>query len=400
MAINTLTEQECRKAVAGEKLRKMFDGNGMFLAVLPSGTKTWRMAYRDSFGKQQTHSIGPYPLISLKDARERRDSVLIKLLDNVPLKVVVKETISLSTAVAQYWESRKDVSDTYKAHAISASDTYIERYIGKNPISSITDEQLLGLLMKMDKAGKHVYVKKVRMWTSQVFEWAKAHKHCTTNPAALINPRITFGNKPVEGLAFLPIKDVPEYMARQELEGDIQSVLASKMLAFTWVRTKELRQMRWDQIEEGIGGMIWRVPAKAMKGKREHIVPLSTQAQQLLAELKLRCRGSVYVFPSDRTRDKPMSENCVTALIHRIGYKGRMTGHGWRKVGSTWANERQYNSDHVEAQLAHADGSVRGVYNAAEYLPHRRKMLQDYADWVGSLIPAASSVDSFQPTVR
>ena len=136
--------------------------------------------------------------------------------------------------------------------------------------------------------------------------------------------------------------------------------------------------MTWDEIE----GDIWRIPAKRMKKRREHLVPLSTQALELLAELKLRSRGGIYVFPNDRDGKRAMSENAILYLIHRLDYKGRMTGHGWRKIGSTWANENEYNADHVETQLAHIEGGVRGVYNSAEYLKQRRVMLQAFADWL------------------
>lgn len=395
MATNTLTDSDCKKAASEGKLKKLFDGYGMYLAILPSGTKSWRMAYRDECGKQQTHVIGPYPLITLADARKRRDDVRLKLIDGVSLKLKDKEAITLSTAVTSYWNTRKDVGEDYKNHALSASEMYIERFIGKKPINSITREQLLELLMKMDNAGKHVYVKKVRMWVSQVFEWAIQHRHCETNPAATINPKIAFGHKPVEGLAFLPLTEVHTFMDRMGMEGDIQSVLACKLLALTWVRTKELRQMRWDQIEMNKGGSLWRIPDEEMKGKREHLVPLSTQALEILGELKMRCRGSEYVLPSNRDIHRPISENEVTALIHRIGYKDKMTGHGCRKIGSTWANENEYNRDHIEMQLAHSDGSVRGIYNSAEYLTQRRVMLQSYADWLYKTNPVA--VEGTQP---
>ena len=120
-----------------------------------------------------------------------------------------------------------------------------------------------------------------------------------------------------------------------------------------------------------------------LKMKRTHLVPLSRQAVVILDNLKLRSRGGDYVFPGERTLDRPMSENSVLYLIHRIGYKDRMTGHGFRSVASTWANEHGYNRDHIEMQLAHgSDNAVRSAYNHAAYLPQRRVMLQDFADWL------------------
>jgi len=386
MAINVLTDQDCKKAVAGEKIKKLFDGFGMFLAILPSGTKSWRMSYRDSVGKPQTQTIGPYPLITLADARKRRDAIRLKLLDGVDLKFKEKPTIDLSTAVKTYWGGREDVGTSYISHAVSALDTYIERYIGKTPINAVTRDQVMELLMKMNADGKFVYVKKVKMWLSQVFEWAVQQGHCKDNPIASVNSRIAFGRRPVKGFQHLPLKDVHQFMERVALEGDLQSVMANKLLALTWLRTGELRRVKWVHIE----GNMLRLPASVMtKGKREHLVPLSTQALKILAELKLRCRNSEFILPCYRDIKKPMSENEVLALIQRVGYKDRMTGHGWRKVGSTWANEqfteshsRRFDKDHIETQLSHTDGTVRGVYNSAEYYPQRVEMLQAFADWL------------------
>lgn len=381
MAINTLTDTDCRKATPNDgKLRKLFDGHGLMLAVLPSGNKVWRMAYRNAAGKQQTAVIGPYPLIGLKEARERRDALRLKLVDGEDLrpKGKARPSIPLNQAIADYWAGRNDISDGYKANALRALEMYLAPTLGKTLVREITKEGLMEALRPMDEAGLSVYVRRVRMWVGQVLDWSVQHGHCDANPASSINSKVAFSRKPREGFAALPLAEVHPFLERLALEDEIQSVLACKLLALTWTRTDELRRMTWAEVE----GDVWRIPGKRMKKGREHLVPLSMQALDLLAEMKLRSRGSVYVFPNDRTGSRPMSENSILYLIHRIGYKGKMTGHGWRKVGSTWANEHEYNSDHVEVQLAHKDGGVRGVYNSAEYLKQRRVMLQAFADWL------------------
>lgn len=380
MSINNLTDKDCRDATNNNgKLRKYFDGHGMFLAVLPTGSKVWRMAYRHE-GKEKTASIGPYPLIGLKDARIRRDELRLKLIDGIDptVKVAVKVEKTVSECIAEYWGGRNDVSDTYKHNAVRGLEMHIEPFLGTKPIKDITREILMDTLRPMDASGKTVYVRKVKRWFGQVAEWAMQHGHCDSNPATLINSKSAFGHKKVEGFAFLPLEKVHEFMDRMAMEQNLQSVIACKLLALTWVRTDELRSMTWDEID----GDTWRIPAKRMKGGLDHMVPLSTQAQSLIEEMKLRSAGSQYVFPCDRRKDRSMSENSILYLMHRIGYKGLMTGHGWRKVGSTWANENEFNKDHVEKQLAHVDGGVRGVYNSAEYLKQRRVMLQTYADWL------------------
>jgi integrase len=382
MAINTLTDADCRRATANDgKLRKLFDGHGLMLAVLPSGNKVWRMAYRNAAGKQQTAVIGPYPLIGLKEARERRDALRLKLMDGEDLKTKGKgkNSITLDAATESYWSGRQDLTEGYKTNARRAHEMYLSPKLGKVLVCDITKDDLMDVLRPMDEAGKSVYVRRVRMWAGQVLEWSVQHGYCKSNPASNINSKVAFSRKKRKGFAALPLAEVHPFLDRLELEEEIQSVLACKLLALTWARTDELRRMTWAEIE----GDLWRLPSKRMKMGREHLVPLSKQAQEILKEMKLRSRGSKYVFPNDRTGSRPMSENSILYLIHRIGFKGKMTGHGWRTVASTWANENEYNPDHIEMQLAHnEDDDVRGAYNSAEYLKQRRVMLQAYADWL------------------
>jgi integrase len=254
--------------------------------------------------------------------------------------------------------------------------------LGGTPVSAIERAELLACLQRMDAAGKHVYVRKVRMWAGQVFDWAVENGLSAQNPAVLIRPEKAFGRASVEHFAALTLSDVPEFLARLAMERDLNSVLACRMLALTWVRTGELRMMEWREIE----GDTWIIPAGKMKRRHEHLVPLSRQALGILSEMRQRrCENARYVFCAPHRADRPMSENAILYLIARIGYRGRMTGHGWRSVGSTWANDRGYNPDAIERQLAHVPGDkTRGVYNRAEYLPLRREILQAWADWLFS----------------
>lgn len=394
MQINKLTDAKCKGFKPEAKPYKKSDGYGMYLFVAPTGSKVWRMGYRDEFGKEQVHVLGPYPLLSLSDARTKRDEVRLKLLNGESVKTKIKHSITFTEAAKTYWDGRKDISEGYRSNATRGLAMHLEPFIGKLSVAVITKEQVLDALMKLDAAEKFVYAKRLRVWAGQVFDWAVEHGHCQVNPAAQIKPEKAFRSKPVEHFASLSLDELPDFLARLSFEKDIQSVLACRLLALTWVRTKELRMMKWDQIE----GVMWRIPRGTMKKRREHLVPLSTQAIALLSELKTRSRSSEYVFPNDRRFDRPMSENAVLYLIHRIGYKGRMTGHGFRSVASTWANEHEYNPDHVEMQLSHDDDDeVRGSYNNAQYLKQRTVMMQDFGNWIDGLNqPDASSAKGGQ----
>jgi integrase len=361
----------------------LFDGHGLHLYVMPTGAKTWRVAYRVG-GKQKTKSFGPYPDVSLADARAKRDQLRADLRDGVdPMaeRKAKRAGLTFRQAAEAYWSGRKDVTQGYLGDMMRGVEMHIFPHLGDVAINLIDRDRLLTELQRMDAAGLHVYVRKVRMWSGQVFEWAVENGHATINPAALINPSKAFGKTQVVSFAALDLRDVPAFVQRLSFERDLQSVLACRLLAYTWCRTNELRAMLWSEID----GDTWIIPAGKMKRQKDHVVPLSTQAQAVIAEQKARSSGSIYVFPCDRRLDRTMSENAVLYLLHRMGFKGRLTGHGFRSMGSTWANERGYNPDAIERQLSHVpENKVRAVYNRSAYLEERRRMLQAWADWFES----------------
>jgi integrase len=379
MATNKLTDAQCRQAKPTEKAQKLSDGNGMFLFITPKGAKVWRMAYTVD-GKEQTAVLGPYPLLTLADARNKRDELRRKLLDGIDIKAKKKASITFSEACTQYWAGRKDVSPGYLDDATRGLALHLKP-VASMLVCDITKADLLAPLMILNSEEKFVYARRIRLWASMVLSWAMSHDHCTENVADQINPKTAFGRKKVKHFASLKLREVSGLLQRLALEKELQSVLACRLMACTWVRTKELRLMRWVDVE----GDLWRIPDHTMKKDREHLVPLCTQALALLEKLKARCRGSEFVFPNDRRQDRPMSENSVLYLLGRIGYGGLMTGHGWRSVASTWGNENGYEPDVIEIALSHssdAKDAVRSAYNQAEYLPQRRVLLQDFADWL------------------
>jgi integrase len=378
MPTNKLLDSKIRAIAATDRPQKFFDGGGLFLFVSPKGAKVWRLAYRVN-GKAQTATIGPYPLIGLAEARKKRDEIKLKLLDGEPLAKRAKRSLTLSEACGEYWGGRDDLSASYLANAKRALEMHIEPKLGAVPVADLTREQVLDALKVMDAAKLYEYVRKTRMWLSQVLDWAVENGHAEANVAATIKADKAFGKAPVEHFAAVSLPEVPALMQRIALEGEIQSVLACRLLALTWTRTVELRMMEWSEIH----GDQWVIPAGKMKRRREHVVPLTAQAMEIIENMRARSRGSPYVFPGDHRIERPMSENAILYLLHRCGYKGRMTGHGFRSVASTWANDAGHNPDAIERQLAHVPADMtRAAYNRAAYLPQRRAMLQAWADWL------------------
>lgn len=381
MPTDALTDARCRGAKPQERPYKLFDGGGLHLYVSTTGSRTWRLAYRLA-GRPQQMSFGAYPEVGLAEARRRRDEARQVLRDGgdpmAPRRAA--RSITLREACDAYWSGRRDITDAYRTNVLRCMQMHIHPGLGDRPLAGLTRADLLEPLNRMDAKGLHDYVRKARLWLSAVFAWGMEQQHCEHNPAAEINPERAFGRRKAQSFAAVELHEVPALMQRLALEDQsLQSMLACRLLAYTWLRTTEMRTMlKADRVQPDTV----LLPAGRMKRPRDHLVPLPIQAQAILDHMAERWPSSRFWWPGDRSLDRPMSENAVLYLLHRAGYKGRMTGHGWRSVGSTWANERGYNPDAIELQLAHVDSSTRAIYNRSKYLDERRAMLQAWADWL------------------
>ena len=378
MPTNTLTDAQCKRAVATDKPVKLFDGGGLHLYVSCTGSKTWRLAFRLD-GKPQQVSFGAYPLTGLAEARRKRDEFKAALQAGNDPRVKRSHAPLFRDAALAYWEGRADISVTYRSKTISALQRHLFPSLGDKRLDAITRSDLLAALLPVDTAGKFEQVRNLRQWADQIFERGIELEQCKDNPAATIRSEKAFSKADVRHMPALELSQVPEFMGRLNLEEATTAVMMCRMLALTWTRTHVLRQMKWSEVQ----GDLWRIPGSKMKMKRDLLVPLSRQAMVILGGMRMRSTGSDFVFPHPTRRDRPASNNAVLSLLYRMGYKGEMTGHGWRSVGSTWANENGWNADAIERQLAHVPADeVRGIYNRAQYMDQRRAMLQAWADWL------------------
>lgn len=398
-ATNKLTDAFCKRVVA-DRPAKYYDGAGLHLRVTATA-KVWRMDYRLG-GRAQTYVIGPYPVVGLKDARERRDALKARLAAGLsPKEPATKPSssgLSVQKACEQFWGARADITERYRTNATNALERYIYPKLGSLSLATLKRSDVLAALTVIESAGRLDYVRKVRLWLSAVLDWAVEREYTNHNVCLDIDPAKAFARKTVVHQAALQPNEMEKLWQRLELEGQIQSAMACRLLAMTWVRTQELRGMQWSEIE----GDTWRIPASRMKRRKDHLVPLSRQAQAMIAALKRRDPGSPYVFPNGRSLDRPMSENAVLYLLHRMGFKGAATGHGFRATASTWAHENGYASEIIEMQLAHTpQDKIAAAYNRAAYLKPRREMLQAYSDFLdscgtGGITPAVTSVERSQ----
>lgn len=387
-----LTDIKVKTAKPMDKAYKLTDGGGMYLLVKPNGSKYWRLKYR-FVGKEKMLSIGVYPDVSLADARQKRDEARkvlaaggdpgeVKKADKLAQKLSTENTFE---AIAREWHRQKADrwSLRYRDEIIDTFEKDIFPYLGRRPIAEIKPMELLETLRRLEKRGALEKMRKVRQRCGEVFRYAIVTGRAEYNPApdlatALATPKKTH-------FPFLTAEELPYFI--KDLAGYTGSVItktATQIIMLTGVRTQELRFARWQDID--FEKRLWEIPPEVMKMKRPHIVPLSEQVVELFQSLKPITGMYPLVFIGRNDRTKPISKESVNQVIELLGYKGRLTGHGFRHTMSTILHEQGFNSAWIETQLAHVDkNAIRGTYNHAHYLEGRREMMQWYGDYIDNL---------------
>ncbi len=399
-----LTETQAKNAKPRERAYKLADSEGLFLLVQPNGTRLWRMKYRFA-GKEKLLSFGAYPALGIAAARDKRKAAKALLAEGKdPMKAkgeVTSENGDTFYTVAKRWhENRQSALNPAHAERVwSRMERDVFPYLGQRLIHEITAPDVLQMIRKIETRGALDISRRAKQGVGQVFQFAIACGLASSDPTAHLRGAL----KPrprVQHMSRLPLVEIPAFLeklrAYQE-EGDRRSAITRDAVLFallTWVRTKELRLAVKSEFENLDGTEpVWRIPAARMKMGREHLVPLSAQAALIARKMVSTTTGD-YLFPGTHP-DKPLSENTMIYALYRLGYHSRQTVHGFRGLASTWANEqlvefgkpamwiRKYHEDWVEMQLAHSEkNDVRGAYNAAEYLTPRRRMMQDWADFL------------------
>lgn len=387
-----LTDVKVRTAKPQDKPYKLADGGGLYLLVNTNGSRYWRLKYR-VMGREKLLSIGVYPDISLAVARQKRDEarkVLAEGNDPSAVKKAEKQAKKIAAentfeSIAREWHKAKADrwSLRYRDEIIDTFEKDIFPYIGLRPIAEIKPLELLETLKRMEKRGALEKMRKVRQRCGEVFRYAIITGRAEYNPAPDLAGALAVHKK--KHLPFLTAQELPEFM--KDLAGYTGSIItksATYLIMYTGVRTQELRFARWEDID--LDKAMWEVPAEHMKMRRPHKVPLSRQTISLLKQLKPITGHYPLVFVGRNDPRKPISKESINQVIELLGYKGRLTGHGFRHTMSTILHEQGYDSTWIEMQLAHVDkNAIRGAYNHAQYLDGRRKMMQWYADYLSGM---------------
>lgn len=391
----TLTVAEVKQKRDLEKPLKLSDGHGLFLLVKPDNKKYWRLAYRFN-GKQKTLALGVYPDVSLADARESRDDarkLLAKDIDPSENRKATKtaktgQNINSFEVVAREWFINQSAVwvPTHGNRIIRRLERDIFPWLGANPIASITAQQLLIAARRIEERGAIETARRALLNCSQVFRYAIATGRAERDPV----PDLKGALQPVKTTHFATMID-PKAIGQllraiDEYHGSFITKCALQLSPLVFVRPGELRAAEWAEID--LDAAEWNITAERMKMRVAHLVPLSKQAVAILRELHPLTGRGKYVFASEQTNIRPMSENTLNFAFRRMGFaKSEISAHGFRAMARTLLDEILHvRPDYIEHQLAHAVRDPNGrAYNRTSHLPERREMMQLWANYLDTL---------------
>jgi integrase len=390
-----ITDTAIRRAKSREKPYKLFDSGGLFLLVTPNGGKWWRFKYRFA-GKEKLLSLGTYPDISLRAARDRRDLERKKLLDRIDPAInrkAIKAAWADSQAnsfevVAREWVDKQSSvwtpANTKKVTGHLKLNIF--PWLGHRPIADIKPPELLAVLRRIETRGAIQTAHRVLQTCGQIFRYAIATGRAERDPAADLRGALPPARGGHHAAITEPKAIGPLLRALHNYKGSIITCCALRLAPLVFVRPGELRRAEWKEID--FESASWNIPAERMKMKEPHLVPLARQSLEILKELQPLTGQGPYIFPSPSSNKRPMSDNAVLCALRRMGIgKDEMTGHGFRAMARTVLDEVLHvRPDYIEHQLAHAVRDPNGrAYNRTAHLPERRKMMQDWADYLDGL---------------
>ena len=393
MPLNDRQIKNAKPAETGKKT-KLFDGGGLYLEVTPAGGKVFRLKYRID-GKEKTLTIGKYPTVSLAEARQAAENarrLLVSGQDPSEAKQQEKrerQAAALNTfeAIARRWHSDNLIrwKENHAARVLRYFETDVFPVIGAMSIQEIRVSDIKVVLDGVMARGVNNTAEKIREWTGAIFDYAVMLEIVETNPAYSLRKYIP--GKQADHRPALPREELTEFFRRLILaEVEPQNRIALILNMLTFLRSTELRGGQWNEID--FDAAIWTVPAQRMKHEKTapkppHAVPLADWTLELLAELKEITGNTPFLFPSRTKTDGFISDATIGRIIERMGYKGRVTPHGFRSLASSVLNEQGFNPDAIERQLAHIENNkIRAAYNRADYLNERKEFMQWYSDFL------------------
>jgi integrase len=378
-----LTDSLVRSVKRTERPLKLSDGGGLHLLVAPNGGRYWRYSYRFG-GKQKTLALGVYPAVGLAKARERHREAKLLLLDGVDPAAEKQASGKTFEAIARAWHDHWKVGrhERHAHYVLKRLEADVFPDIGSLLLAEIPTSAFRNMVLKIEQRGAVDIAKRVLQTCSQIMRYAVAHDLTMRNPVADVKPGDVLKPHKRRNFPRVDAQELPELLRSiDSYVGAEHTRLALQLMALTFVRTSELIGARWSEFDTKAAR--WNIPAERMKMKTPHVVPLSKQSLDLLEKLRKTSFDRELLFPGDLNSKKPMSNNTILFALYRLGYRGRMTGHGFRGVASTILHEQGWPHEHIELQLAHQErDDVSAAYNHALYLKARAQMMQAWADYL------------------
>jgi integrase len=383
-----VTSAAIKAAKPRQKPYKLYRGRGLYVIVTPDNRRWWRFRYLWQ-GREKTLSLGAFPEVTVAEAEERRDAFRKLLRDGIDPSAKRKAERHADgdtfRAVAEEWlAGQKDLSPGTVEQFRARLTTYLYSKIGNHRVAAIEPTDLLGALRAVEAKGRHDTAHRCRSLAGRIMRYAIATGRAKRDPTAdlkgaLANVRTT------HHAGLTNPKDVGRLLLAIDGYAGFASVMnALRFAPLVFVRPGELRGAEWSEID--LEAAEWRIPAARMKMSQEHVVPLSKQALAILHEQGAISGRGRFVFPSVRGDSRPISNNTINSALRCLGYGKSMTGHGFRTTASTLLHEQGFESDVIERQLAHTEGNkTKAAYNRAAHLPQRRKMMQQWADFLDQL---------------
>lgn len=388
-----LTNTEVLRAKALEKVLTLHDGDGLFLIVKTSGKKLWRFRYQRPATKQRTMmGLGAFPALSLADARGLRADYLALLANGIDPQIqaevadeqqqIALDSIFSTVAVNWFQLKSKSVTPDYAKDIWRSLEKDVFPAIGEIPVQQIKARALVEALEPIKARGALETVRRLVQRINEIMIYAVNTGLIDANPASGIG--MAFEKPKKQNMPTLRPEELPKLMRSlimSNLSVSTRCLIEWQLL--TLARPSEASGTRWTEID--LNAKLWTIPAERMKAKREHVVPLSPQALEILDVMKPISARCEHVFPSRNDPKQPMNSQTANAALKRIGYSGKLVAHGLRSIASTAMNEAGFNADVIEAALAHSDrNEVRRAYNRSDYLEHRKKLMS----WWGALVKA------------
>lgn len=392
-----LTDKACKNAKPREKAYRLTDAQGLYLQVMPNGSRYWRLKYHFA-DKEKCLALGVYPEVSLIEARDKKADARRLLASGKDPSVDRKEqkysinahATNTFEVVAREWHERNKerwATTNFRNQVMRRLENDVFPQIGKLPIASIRPIQVLKMLQKIEDRGAHEVARRAQQYCSQIFRYAVITERTERDPTVDLKRVL----RPAKSGHYATIEadEIPEFLQalhKNEARLFAPTRRAIQLLMLTFVRTSELIKAKWEEFD--LDNKQWLIPAERMKMRRPHIVPLSNQTCDLLREQFTQTGKWHWVFPNQAHPQKHMSNMTILKALERMGYKGRMTGHGFRALAMSAIKEKlDYRHEVVDRQLAHAHkNQVDAAYDRAQFLSERRKMMQEWADYLDKIV--------------